>query len=63
MSAISSIPGGFNGVAKVGYWTPQKEIADRYAQWAKHKCEISEVAIIQVAVSERLMRTLTVGYV
>ena len=62
MRAIHTTSGDFNGISKVGYWTPQKETADRYAQWAKHKCDISEIAILQVSVPDSLTRTLSVGY-
>lgn len=56
--AMSSIPGDFNAEKQVTYFTPQKETADRYAQWAKHKIPLVEMAMVQVAVSETLTNTL-----
>lgn len=46
---MASIPGDFGASNKVVYWTPRKETADRYAQWAKLQCEISEITIVQAA--------------
>ncbi|KAI9774715.1 MAG: hypothetical protein M1839_001676 [Geoglossum umbratile] len=60
--AISTIPGDFSGQKKLTYWTPQRETADRYAQWTKHKVDISEIVIIQVAVPESLIKALAVKY-
>lgn len=60
--AISRIPGDFSASNKVVYFTIQKETADRYAQWAKHKSEVSELAIVQVAVPETMIRSLSVKY-
>src|SRR3954453_12747522 len=62
LSAISTVPGDFTGQKKVAYWTPQKETADRYAQWTKHKVDISEIVMIQIAVPESLIKTLVVYY-
>ncbi|KAK2737855.1 hypothetical protein FQN55_000865 [Onygenales sp. PD_40] len=62
MGAVSTLPGDFSGERKVAYWSPQKETADRYAQWLKHKLPISEIAIVQVAVPEDMIRHLSVNY-
>ncbi|KAI9769594.1 MAG: hypothetical protein M1839_003633 [Geoglossum umbratile] len=62
LAAISTIPGDFNSQRKLAYWTPQRETADRYAQWTKHKVDISEIVIIQVAVPESLIKALVVKY-
>ncbi|OCK90250.1 uncharacterized protein K441DRAFT_666276 [Cenococcum geophilum 1.58] len=62
LAAISTIPGDFNSQRRLAYWTPQRETADRYAQWTKHKVDISEIVMIQVAIPESLMRNLTTYY-
>jgi hypothetical protein len=62
LSTISTIPGDFNCQMTLAYWTPQRETADRYAQWMKHKVDISEIVMIQVAIPESLMKNLTAYY-
>jgi hypothetical protein len=42
----------------MAYWTKQREIADRYAQWVKHKADIAEIIMTQIAAPERLIKTL-----
>lgn len=44
------------------YWTPEKATADRYAQWAKIKYAIVDIAIIQVAVPETLLKSLSTEF-
>lgn len=61
LRAMRSSPGDFS-YAPVGYFTPQRETADRYATWLKHKVPASEVAIFQAAVPEDLIRSLSVNY-
>lgn len=61
LSAMVSAPGDFSR-NQVVYWTPQKETADRYAQWLKHKAALSEIAIIQVAVPEAFTEQLAIKY-
>ncbi|MCJ1264467.1 hypothetical protein MMC22_004339 [Lobaria immixta] len=46
---IASYHGDFNAQRSAAYWTPQKETADRYAQWAKLKYGNVDITIIQVA--------------
>lgn len=60
--AISTSSGDFNASRNVAYWTPQKETADRYAQWTKHKADVSYITIIQVAVPEAFTSTLDTEY-
>lgn len=62
LEAISTVPGDFSGTRRVAYWTPQKETADRYAQWCKHKTSASEIAFIQVAVPESFTDSLATEY-
>ncbi|KAK6502632.1 hypothetical protein TWF506_003212 [Arthrobotrys conoides] len=56
--AFGSAPGDLSGRTPVTYWTPQKEVADRYAKWAKHKSPESKVIITEVEVSEELVSQL-----
>lgn len=62
LAAISSFPGDFSGQKKVPYFTPQKETADRYARWLKHKAPNPEVTIAQVAVDWTWVKRLTTEY-
>jgi hypothetical protein len=62
LAAIATIPGDFNSQKRLAYWTPQKETADRYAQWTKHRADDSEIMMIQVAVPESLVKNLTPYY-
>jgi hypothetical protein len=62
LSAISTMPGDFSSFQKLAYWTPEKETADRYTQWTKHKVPDSEIVMMQVAIPESLLKTLTVYY-
>ncbi len=62
LQAIATSPGDFSGDRSVTYWTTQKETADRYAQWCKRKMEVSVIAIIQVAVPNTFIESLTVEY-
>lgn len=62
LGALNTFPGDFNGERSVAYWTPQKETADRYAQFVKAINRIVDIAIIQVAVPEQLIRNLSVEY-
>jgi len=62
LEAISTVPGDFSSTRRVAYWTTQKETADRYAQWCKHKMSASEIAFIQVAVPESFTDSLATEY-
>lgn len=62
LRAILTVPGDFSGTSRVAYWTPQKETADSYAQWSKHKMPASEIAFIQVAVPESFTDRLATEY-
>lgn len=59
---MSSATGDFSRYTRLAYWTPQKETADRYATWLKHKVPLAEIAIIQVAIPEDLIKSLSVAY-
>ncbi|KAF2142645.1 uncharacterized protein K452DRAFT_318231 [Aplosporella prunicola CBS 121167] len=62
LASISTAPGDFSGTFRTAYFTPQRETADRYACWRKHKQPISEIAVIQVAVPDDFIRSLSTQY-
>ncbi|KAL1634687.1 hypothetical protein SLS56_002089 [Neofusicoccum ribis] len=62
LSAVRVCPGDFSGTVVVGYFTPQKETADRYACWRKHKQHISDIRIIQIAVPDLFIKSISVHY-
>ncbi|EEP77351.1 predicted protein [Uncinocarpus reesii 1704] len=62
LNPMSSAPGDFSGYTRLASWTPQKETADRYATWLRYKVPIAEIAIIQVAIPETLIKSLSVAY-
>ncbi|KAK6525348.1 hypothetical protein TWF694_005487 [Orbilia ellipsospora] len=45
------------------YWTPQREVADRYAMWRKHKSPLSHIVITEVEVSEEFVAKMNQAYV
>lgn len=59
LGAIGSVCGDFSYTKSLTYWTPQIETAERYAKWARHKQRIADIELIQVAVPDALMRTLS----
>jgi hypothetical protein len=59
LNAIGTFPGDFSGIRKLAYFTPQRETADRYAQWTKEKVPIENIVITQVAVPETLTNNLS----
>lgn len=62
LAAIFTCPGDFSSLKAVAYWTPQKETANRYAQWCKQKTPVSEIVFIQVAVPESFIDSLVTEY-
>ena len=62
VGAIRSYPGDFAGSRGLAYFTPQKEVADRYAQWAKQKTEITNVVVVKVAVPWDWIEVLQTEY-
>ncbi|KAF2232670.1 hypothetical protein EV356DRAFT_504930 [Viridothelium virens] len=55
--------GGFSGGRKVlSYWTSQRELADRYAQWAKYRSPDSGIGIIQIAPPNSWIKQLSPLY-
>lgn len=62
LDSLNAVIGDFQWSSGKAYWTPQKATADRYAQWAKIKHAIVDIAIIQVAVPETLLKSLSTEY-
>ncbi|CAI7634453.1 unnamed protein product [Penicillium palitans] len=62
LEPISSTPGDFSGRTAVAYFSPQRETADRYAMYKKHRFSIAELAILQVAVPDSLVQSLSINY-
>lgn len=62
VAAIATSPGDFSGRHSEGYFTPQREVADRYAQWSKHKAVIATITIVQVAVPLSFVESLDTAY-
>ena len=62
LTAMTTTPGDFNYRRPVVYWTPQKETADRYATFYKHKTGYEDIVIIEMYVPEVFIRTLDVKY-
>lgn len=59
LEAIESSCGDFSYKEPLTYWTPQKETAERYAEWARHRQRIADIELIQVAVPDAFMKTLS----
>ncbi|CAG8890146.1 unnamed protein product [Penicillium egyptiacum] len=62
ITPVCSRPGDFSGRTAVAYFSPERETADRYAAYKKHRFSIAELAILQVAVPDSLMQSLSVNY-
>jgi hypothetical protein len=52
------VPGDFSGVTGLCYWTPQRETADKYASWMKHKTDIADIAIVRIFVPKSFTESL-----
>ncbi|KAK8180663.1 hypothetical protein BC567DRAFT_221384 [Phyllosticta citribraziliensis] len=61
LELISTAPGDFSGRKKVAYFTPQKEVAHKFAQWAKHKFNDQEVFITRVFIPDAMLNELSSG--
>ncbi|KAA6415576.1 MAG: hypothetical protein FRX48_00292 [Lasallia pustulata] len=62
IGAIAASPGDFSGRAKVTYFTPQRNVADRYAQWQKHKVALANITVLQVAVPWAFVESLNMEH-
>jgi hypothetical protein len=51
LSRLSTDAGGdFNSKFNALYWTPDKEMAERYRRWAARRCPRSETCLIQIQI-------------
>lgn len=58
MSTLSSPAGGdFNSNVLALYWTPEKETAERYREWAARRCPGSDTCIIRIEVSNAFVES------
>lgn len=55
-------PGDFSGRDILGYFTPQREVADWHACWRKHREPLAKIAILQIAVPNALVDGLSVHW-
>ncbi|KAJ5203159.1 hypothetical protein N7449_005238 [Penicillium cf. viridicatum] len=62
LEPLTSSPGDFSGRTAVAYFSPQRETVDRYAMYKKHRFSIAELAILQVAVPDSLVQSLSINY-
>lgn len=59
LTQLSTFAGGdFNALQVASYWTPEKATAERYREWAAHRCDLSESWLIQIQVSRTFMTKL-----
>lgn len=57
-SLVSSSPTDFSGTSTMYYFTPQFEVAEMYAAYAKNRAGVSQVVIIAIAVPNRAIQAL-----
>jgi hypothetical protein len=59
MSTLSTPSGGdFNSSFNAHYWTPEKDTAERYREWAARRCPGSDTCMIQIQVSNAFVERL-----
>lgn len=59
MSTLSTPPGAdLNSTFNAYYWTPDKETAERYREWAARRCTGSDTCIIKIQVSDAFLERL-----
>ncbi|GIK03562.1 hypothetical protein Aspvir_007634 [Aspergillus viridinutans] len=59
MTSLSTPAGGdFNSSFNAHYWTPQKDTAERYREWAARRSPDSETCLIQIQVSNAFIERL-----
>ena len=59
---ISLAPGDFSGKVPVVYFSTQRETADRYAVYLKYIAPITEIAVLQLAVPNEFIQSLSINY-
>ncbi|KAL2433643.1 hypothetical protein ABEF95_008346 [Exophiala dermatitidis] len=61
MAVLASSPGGdFNHNAQAHYWTPDREVAEKYRGWAARRCPYGETWVIRMQISKKFIETLNV---
>ncbi|KAJ4525175.1 hypothetical protein HRR83_000848 [Exophiala dermatitidis] len=61
MAVLASSPGGdFNHNAQAHYWTPDREVAEKYRGWAARRCPYGETWVIRMQISQKFIETLNV---
>ncbi len=60
LDAVASTPGDFSGMMPVTYFSTQRQTADHYAAYAKHRANLAKVSILQIAVPHSLKDRLSV---
>ncbi|EHY61091.1 hypothetical protein ABEF92_002643 [Exophiala dermatitidis] len=61
MAVLASSPGGdFNHNAQAHYWTPDREVAEKYRGWAARRCPYGETWVIRIQISKKFIETLNV---
>lgn len=59
MNVMSSFPGGdFNYRSMVHYWTPEREVAELYREWAQRRCPYSQAWIVRICVPISLINSI-----
>ncbi|KAK6507863.1 hypothetical protein TWF481_006285 [Arthrobotrys musiformis] len=56
--SFGSRPGDLSGLTPLTYWTPQREVADAYAGYLKHRIPFAKITITEVEVGEQFLETL-----
>ncbi|KAJ5289162.1 hypothetical protein N7478_002192 [Penicillium angulare] len=61
LSSLYSPPGGdFNSMGNAQYWTPDKEIAEKYRQWTALRCPQSDTCLLTIQVPKEFIETLDI---
>ncbi|KAL2405877.1 hypothetical protein ABEF95_000829 [Exophiala dermatitidis] len=61
MAVLASSPGGdFNHNYQAHYWTPDREVAEKYRGWAARRCPYGETWVIRMQISKKFIETLNV---
>ncbi|OBT86046.1 hypothetical protein VE02_05525 [Pseudogymnoascus sp. 03VT05] len=59
MNVMSSVPGGdFSYRSMVHGWTPEREVAKLYREWAQRRCPYSETWVVRICVPITLINSI-----
>ena len=61
ITKITSLPADFSRKPTASF-TPQKDTADRHAQWSKHMTSLTNITILQIAVPWHFIENLSREY-